>query len=114
MTQPQHLLASLLGSLLLQLLVSQCDGGQFWHISDLHLDYRYVSGGNASDNCHPMSDNTSSGDSNVRDFGDYRCDSPLLLVESALSAMSNITSSPDFIVWTGDSSPHWYPREQPP
>ena len=114
MTQPQHLLASLLGSLLLQLLVSQCDGGQFWHISDLHLDYRYVSGGNASDNCHPMSDNTSSGDSNVRDFGDYRCDSPLLLVESALSAMSNITSSPDFIVWTGDSSPHWYPGDNPP
>jgi len=116
MTQSWHLLTSLLGTLLLG--VSCVDGGSFWHISDLHLDYKYVSGGNASDNCHPASDNTSASDSdNVKDYGDYHCDSPLLLVESALSAMQTISrnSTPDFIVWTGDSSPHWYSEgEQTP
>ena len=109
MTQSRHMLTALLGTLLL--VISDVDGGSFWHISDLHLDYKYVTGGNASDNCHPKSDKTNSSDSDsAKDFGDYRCDSPQLLVESALSAMQTISnnSAPDFIVWTGDSSPHWY------
>ena len=92
MTQSRRLLTALLGTLLL--VISDVDGGSFWHISDLHLDYKYVTGGNASDNCHPKSDNTSSSDSDsAKDFGDYRCDSPQLLVESALSAMQTISNN---------------------
>ena len=95
---------------ILLLVTSNVEGGNFWHISDFHLDYKYVSGGNISNDCHPMSEDLSSSYSeSVKDFGDYHCDSPLLLVESALSAMQIISknSTPDFIVWTGDSSPHW-------
>ena len=107
------LLTPLLGTLLL--VTTNVDGGSFWHISDFHMDYKYVTGGNVSNYCHPTSDNVSSSNKSesVKDFGDYHCDSPLLLMESALCAMQTISnnSTPDFIVWTGDSSPHhWDPH----
>ena len=87
-----------------------CDGGKFWHISDLHLDYEYEAGGDITAFCHHTNN---SYDQSVGPAGNYSCDSPLLLVESALQAMARHEDSPDFIVWTGDSAPHW--REpQPP
>ena len=43
--------------------------------------------------------------------GDYQCDSPLLLLKSAVLAMNKFEPNPDFILWTGDSNPHW--RKQP-
>ena len=85
--------------------INFCDGGFFWHISDLHLDYEYVEGGNISNFCHQIvgdrseaapskicdSDKTRNCESpEVKDFGNYNCDSPLLLVESALAAMSKV------------------------
>jgi len=94
--------------LFLYLLIFSCDCGQFWHISDLHLDHSYVSGGNISNWCHQS---TVSGDITNNDevgpAGNYHCDSPELLVESSLKAMHTINPTPDFIVWTGDSAPHW-------
>jgi len=99
---------------LVVLLALPCDGGQFWHISDLHLDYAYVKGGNKSNNCHAVSSSDAAKPSINHDIvgpaGNYNCDSPEVLVESALLAMARIEPNPDFIVWTGDSAPHvWEP-----
>lgn len=95
---------------LILVFVANCDGGTFWHISDLHLDYFYTGGGNSSNFCHKISDGT---DSDVKDTGDYNCDSPQILVESALKAMQLVEPNPEFIVWTGDSAPHWRDPEPP-
>eukprot|EP00090_Calanus_glacialis_P045413 TRINITY_DN8417_c0_g1_i1.p1 TRINITY_DN8417_c0_g1~~TRINITY_DN8417_c0_g1_i1.p1 ORF type:complete len:822 (-),score=306.82 TRINITY_DN8417_c0_g1_i1:453-2918(-) len=96
-------------SLCLLLLALPCDGGQFWHISDLHLDYKYTSGGNMSNWCHKEVDTEtpSLNKDIVGPAGNYHCDSPAALVESALLAMQRFHPNPDFIVWTGDSAPHW-------
>ena len=34
-------------------------------------------------------------------YGDYRCDPPYKLLESAVNAMHNIKSDVDFLIWTG-------------
>jgi len=90
-----------------------CHGGTFWHVSDLHLDYAYVAGGNLSNWCHSNRD-TPLDPSNdvVGPAGNYGCDSPYILVMSSLEAMHKFQPKPDFIVWTGDSAPHW--REPSP
>ena len=89
--------------------ISGSDGGAFWHISDLHLDFQYVTGGNSSNFCHGLGvDGTSPlNGSEVKKMGNYNCDAPELLVRSALKAMNISHPDPDFIVWTGDSAPHW-------
>jgi len=93
----------------LLLLALPCDGGEFWHISDLHLDYQYVKGGNMSNWCHKggTTDTPTINTNIVGPAGNYHCDSPADLVESALLAMKRFSPNPDFIVWTGDSAPHW-------
>jgi len=91
--------------LLLPLLTTPtCLAGSFWHISDLHLDWRYAAGGDRSAFCHAAADG--SVDASVGPAGDYSCDAPFALVMSGLEAMAAIQSTPDFIVWTGDSAPH--------
>lgn len=42
-----------------------------------------------------------------RRTGNYLCDSPMSLFESMLSAMKAINPNPSFIIYTGDSVPHW-------
>eukprot|EP00092_Neocalanus_flemingeri_P012502 GFUD01013475.1.p1 GENE.GFUD01013475.1~~GFUD01013475.1.p1 ORF type:complete len:798 (+),score=240.38 GFUD01013475.1:63-2456(+) len=93
----------------LLLVTHPCDGGQFWHMSDLHLDYDYTSGGNMSNWCHTAASTASPSinSDKVGPAGNYHCDSPADLVESALLAMVRFAPKPDFIVWTGDSAPHW-------
>ena len=39
-------------------------------------------------------------------MGDFRCDSPQQLVKSAIKQMHKVVPDPDFILWTGDNSPH--------
>jgi len=99
-----------LSTCLVVLVLPFIDGGQFWHISDLHLDYEYIKGGDMSNWCHQMVDNNTTTSINsdiVGPAGNYHCDSPSALVESALLAMKRLNPNPDFIVWTGDSAPHW-------
>ncbi|XP_057689460.1 acid sphingomyelinase-like phosphodiesterase 3b [Corythoichthys intestinalis] len=77
--------------------------GNFWHITDLHWDPSYeVTNGNKlmceSNNSKPVSQ--------VGLFGSYACDSPWKLINSSIVAMSEILPNPDFIVWTGDDTPH--------
>jgi hypothetical protein len=83
--------------------------GHFWHISDLHINYSYVVGGNISDLCRKSKDKAANvtGQELVGPAGNYHCDSPLVLAKSALDAMKKIHGDPDFILWMGDSTPHW-------
>ena len=84
-----------------------------FHVSDLHLDSSYAPGGPTDSRCHALP--SPSGEDGQRGVnhgevspaGDYRCDPPRVLVESAFSYMRTVKSDPDLIVWTGDSAPHW-------
>uniref|UniRef100_A0A8C5LSR6 Acid sphingomyelinase-like phosphodiesterase n=1 Tax=Leptobrachium leishanense TaxID=445787 RepID=A0A8C5LSR6_9ANUR len=95
--------------LLIFLLFSICKGfssaerGYFWHLTDLHLDPNYTV---TSD---PKSVCPSAGDQLVTDagkWGNYLCDSPYALINSSILAMRAILPDPDFILWTGDDTPH--------
>ncbi|XP_049440296.1 acid sphingomyelinase-like phosphodiesterase 3b [Epinephelus fuscoguttatus] len=77
--------------------------GNFWHITDLHWDPTYKLSDNPELVC------ASSGKQpavNAGKYGDYVCDSPWLLINSSVYAMKDILPDPDFIVWTGDDTPH--------
>uniref|UniRef100_A0A3B3ZKD0 Sphingomyelin phosphodiesterase C-terminal domain-containing protein n=1 Tax=Periophthalmus magnuspinnatus TaxID=409849 RepID=A0A3B3ZKD0_9GOBI len=82
--------------------------GRFWHITDLHWDPTYDLNNKPNKVC-ASSGNRPVG--NAGTFGDYVCDSPWDLISSSLSAMKAISPAPDFIVWTGDDTPH-VPNEQ--
>ncbi|XP_069830995.1 cyclic GMP-AMP phosphodiesterase SMPDL3A [Dendropsophus ebraccatus] len=77
--------------------------GQFWHISDLHLDFSY----------HLTDDHTkvclSSKGANASSpgiFGDFMCDSPYGLILSSIQYIKSSEQKVDFMIWTGDSPPH--------
>ncbi|KAM8846628.1 acid sphingomyelinase-like phosphodiesterase 3b [Synchiropus picturatus] len=77
--------------------------GNFWHITDLHWDPTY----RLTDD--PQLVCASSGNrpaATAGNYGDYVCDSPWHLISSSLYAMKDILPDPDFIVWTGDDTPH--------
>ncbi|KAM6910522.1 acid sphingomyelinase-like phosphodiesterase 3b [Xenentodon cancila] len=77
--------------------------GSFWHITDLHWDPSYKVTDNPELVC------ASSGQRpalTAGKFGHYVCDSPWHLINSSVYAMKNILPDPDFIVWTGDDTPH--------
>ncbi|KAL7394551.1 hypothetical protein ABVT39_027788 [Epinephelus coioides] len=91
----------LLSCLLFEELVAL--SGNFWHITDLHWDPTYKLSDNPELVC------ASSGKQpavNAGKYGDYVCDSPWLLINSSVYAMKDILPDPDFIVWTGDDTPH--------
>uniref|UniRef100_A0AAY4CUQ5 Acid sphingomyelinase-like phosphodiesterase n=2 Tax=Denticeps clupeoides TaxID=299321 RepID=A0AAY4CUQ5_9TELE len=75
----------------------------FWHISDLHWDYTYKLGDDPSLVCSSSGRRPAEG---AGKFGHYVCDSPWELINSSIYAMKNILEHPDFIVWTGDDTPH--------
>ena len=101
-------LSTLASAIVLVSLVPSALAGNFWHISDLHLDYLYSKGGNVSDWCHKgSSEEEGTSGPGAGPAGEYSCDSPQALVLSALQAMHKFQPKPDFIIWTGDSAPHW-------
>ncbi|KAJ3597631.1 hypothetical protein NHX12_001148 [Muraenolepis orangiensis] len=78
--------------------------GTFWHITDQHLDPSYDSAAS-----EPEAVCASSGQRPAVDagqFGAYVCDSPWRLINSSVYAMKQIMPDPDFILWTGDDTPH--------
>lgn len=79
---------------------------QFFHITDLHVDNLYSVDGSISERCHIPKNGNLSGEK-LGPGGNYSCDPPILLIESALVYMKSINPDPDFIIWTGDSNPHW-------
>ncbi|XP_053139961.1 acid sphingomyelinase-like phosphodiesterase 3a isoform X2 [Hemicordylus capensis] len=77
--------------------------GQFWHISDLHLDPTYHITKNLTQVCASSKGVTAS-DPGL--FGDFMCDSPYRLILSSLQYMRNSGQQASFMIWTGDSPPH--------
>ncbi|KAK7887270.1 hypothetical protein WMY93_026891 [Mugilogobius chulae] len=82
--------------------------GRFWHITDLHWDPTYDLTNKPDQVCASGGNRPAS---NAGTFGDYVCDSPWDLINSCLSAMKAILPEPDFIIWTGDDTPH-VPNDQ--
>ncbi|XP_012006276.3 acid sphingomyelinase-like phosphodiesterase 3b isoform X2 [Ovis aries] len=83
--------------------VARAAPGKFWHISDLHLDPDYK----VSED--PLQVCPSAGSQpvpNAGPWGHYLCDSPWILINSSIYAMKEIEPEPDFILWTGDDTPH--------
>ncbi|XP_069827684.1 acid sphingomyelinase-like phosphodiesterase 3b [Dendropsophus ebraccatus] len=82
---------------------SSSERGYFWHLTDLHLDPNYTVTSDPGKVC------PSAGDRPVTDageWGNYLCDSPSSLINSSIYAMKTILPDPDFILWTGDDTPH--------
>ncbi|KAM4795827.1 acid sphingomyelinase-like phosphodiesterase 3b [Rhinophrynus dorsalis] len=82
---------------------SSAERGYFWHLTDLHLDPNYTVTSDPARVC------PSAGDQLVTDageWGNYLCDSPRVLINSSIMAMKRILPDPDFILWTGDDTPH--------
>ncbi|XP_033958865.1 acid sphingomyelinase-like phosphodiesterase 3b [Pseudochaenichthys georgianus] len=77
--------------------------GNFWHITDLHWDPTYELSDDPQLVCQSSGKRPAA---NAGQFGDYACDSPWLLINSSVYAMKDILPDPDFIVWTGDDTPH--------
>ncbi|KAJ6663536.1 hypothetical protein lerEdw1_009615 [Lerista edwardsae] len=83
--------------------IATAASGSFWHITDLHLDPLYTVTPDPSGVC------PSAGSQPVAQagpWGDYLCDSPWILINSSIYAMKEILPDPDFILWTGDDTPH--------
>lgn len=73
--------------------------GFFWHVSDFHFDKDYTTHGVREAMCHSTPNQLSSDD--IGPYGDFKCDAPRPLVESAVAAMRRIEPDPDFVLWTG-------------
>lgn len=98
---------------LIIILVSASDIGKFLHITDIHVDLQYEIGSPAT--CFlestglrccrsyniPISPYRKAGV-----WGDYNCDTPINLIEGALSWINRTNLDLDFIVWTGDTPNH--------
>jgi sphingomyelin phosphodiesterase acid-like 3 len=69
--------------------------GYFWHVTDMHWDPTYATDSKGL-SCGPDTTGTQFGR-----YGDFRCDPPYLLLESAIQEMHHIKSDVDFLIWTG-------------
>lgn len=76
----------------------------FFHITDFHLDVNYSQFGDVTHWCHAFQNGSKGTDIGI--YGNYTCDAPLTLIQSAVMGMKQMLPNPDFIIWTGDSFPH--------
>ncbi|GCB75577.1 hypothetical protein scyTo_0015344 [Scyliorhinus torazame] len=76
--------------------------GYFWHITDVHWDPDY----RVTDNPLAVCPSASEPVKNPGKWGSYLCDSPWTLINSSIYAMKDIFPNPNFIIWTGDDTPH--------
>ncbi|CAK6980413.1 acid sphingomyelinase-like phosphodiesterase 3a [Scomber scombrus] len=77
--------------------------GRFWHITDLHLDPSYHLAQDPTKVCFSSKGEAAT---HAGIYGDFLCDSPYSLIQSAFTHMAELTQPQDFIIWTGDSPPH--------
>ncbi|XP_063221115.1 acid sphingomyelinase-like phosphodiesterase 3b [Bacillus rossius redtenbacheri] len=93
----------LLVMILLAVSSAEAKIGYFWHITDIHYDEMYSTSGNTKKNCW-RTDGAAGGARPLGRFGDYNCDSPWALVQSAAKAMRDKHGDNiEFVLWTGDS-----------
>ena len=72
--------------------------GYFWQVTDFHYDANYSASGNPTDMCHQDKGQHFTNSP----FGNYLCDAPMKLIESAIKAMATLNrNTTDFIIWTG-------------
>lgn len=76
---------------------------RMWHITDLHLDTSYHLD---PDPAHVCASSKGSRALAPGPFGDYLCDAPYRLLQSALKTLGHLVSEGDIVIWTGDSPPH--------
>ncbi|XP_048413825.1 acid sphingomyelinase-like phosphodiesterase 3b isoform X6 [Stegostoma tigrinum] len=77
-------------------------GGHFWHITDLHWDPDYK----ITENPNTVCPSSSKPVPNPGKWGSYLCDSNWNLINLTLYTMKALHPEPDFILWTGDDTPH--------
>ncbi|XP_043486445.1 acid sphingomyelinase-like phosphodiesterase 3b isoform X2 [Polistes fuscatus] len=92
--------------------------GYFWHITDIHYDPKYGTQGNFGNGCRYTRNSIEGvpgfpvGSSRLDrkigggggQFGDYNCDTPWALIESAAQAMeTKHDEGIEFVLWTGDA-----------
>ncbi|GCC23712.1 cyclic GMP-AMP phosphodiesterase SMPDL3A [Chiloscyllium punctatum] len=77
--------------------------GQFWHITDLHLDPTYHLTDDPTKVCFSSMGRPAK---HAGPYGGYLCDSPYRLIQSAFKFMKDAKLQPSFVIWTGDSPPH--------
>ncbi|KAI1730135.1 acid sphingomyelinase-like phosphodiesterase 3b [Ditylenchus destructor] len=77
---------------------------QILQLTDFHYDPDYSTQGNAGKMCHKG--NSTDSKSDLGEYGDYKCDAPLSLVEHAIRGAKSILPNPELILWTGDNVPH--------
>lgn len=77
--------------------------GQFWHVTDLHLDPTYHI---TDDHTKVCASSKGANASNPGPFGDVLCDSPYHLILSAFDFIKKSGQEASFMIWTGDSPPH--------
>ncbi|KAG0023209.1 Endopolyphosphatase [Podila clonocystis] len=101
--------------------------GRFLHITDIHPDEHYITGGSISSSCHRNS--TDSDDDDLRVMRPGRtdggiggiygspysiCDSPFSLANATFDWIDkNLINNIDFVVWTGDNARHDSDNEFP-
>ncbi|XP_048452994.1 acid sphingomyelinase-like phosphodiesterase 3a [Rhincodon typus] len=72
--------------------------GQFWHITDLHLDPTYHLTDDPTKVCFSSMGRPAK---HAGPYGDYLCDSPYELIQSAFKFMKDAKVQPSFVIWTG-------------
>ncbi|KAI6179967.1 Metallophos domain-containing protein [Aphelenchoides besseyi] len=94
-----HLLCTLL------LLVQFVDGKYtILQLTDFHMDRDYSRNGDTTKMCHEKQ----GGQVGLKlgEYGDYNCDSPMILVKNTIKGAYDTIKDPNLILWTGDSVPH--------
>lgn len=93
-TNNQHVVFYL-GLLVAALAITTTHAKLFWYLTDAHLDLQYVAQSDAQQLCHVFTNTTQQ-----QPFGNYFCDAPLTLVQSALRfAASNFSNQ--FVIYAG-------------
>ncbi|KAG0042552.1 Endopolyphosphatase [Gryganskiella cystojenkinii] len=101
--------------------------GQFLHMTDIHPDEHYMTGGSISSSCHRNTTDDDDDDLRMmrpgRTDGGYGgkygspytiCDSPFTLANATFDWIDkNLIGSIDFVVWTGDNARHDSDNEHP-
>ncbi|XP_069358332.1 acid sphingomyelinase-like phosphodiesterase 3b [Maniola hyperantus] len=102
-----------LASLML-LKLAQSKIGYFWHITDLHYDPLYAAPGDTRRQCRRTDERGSPGHQRALGrLGDYSCDSPIDLIQSALKFMrTRHTENLEFVLWTGDVVSSQYSKKE--